>query len=56
MKARNVFAPGELSYNYFLQQNLAQNELNPDGKLIPTDHLIKAGYKARTPSASKFIT
>ena len=55
MKARNVFAPGELSYNYFLQQNLAQNELNPDGKLIPTDHLIKAGYKARTPSASNLL-
>ena len=55
MKARNEFAPGELSYNYFLQQNLSQDENNLDGKLIPSPYLAKAGYKARAPSASNLL-
>ena len=55
MKARNEFAPGELSYNYFLQQHLAQDENNLDGKLIPSPYLAKAGYKARAPSASNLL-
>lgn len=56
-KATGQIPEKAMSHMYFMKQNLNPDPNNPDGALIPTDTLTKAGYVARAPSAANlFLT
>ena len=56
-KAQGQIPGKALSHMYFMRSNLKQDPDNPDGPMIPSDTLVKAGYKSRAPSAANlFLT
>ena len=56
-KAQGQIPGKALSHMYFMKSNLKQDPDNPDGPMIPSDTLVKAGYKSRAPSAANlFLT